>query len=442
MDIREFTDRLLDEARRAGISPAQVSVREREDFMAGARVGRLEQFESGESITLTLSGQVNGRTGTASTQALDEESIAMLIDGVREGAEMTESDEQDEILPPEEHYAQVVNYSEALQAVGAQEKIALAMDIDRHLMDADARLRPDSSDVYQARTTFTLRNTLGLDLSHTSNLIGARASAVASEDGQSATGYHLLWGHSLKELDAQEIASGCAKETLLKLHASRMRSGTYPVVVRNSTLANLLSRYSVIFSAENAQKGMSLLSGREGETIASACVTLTDDPLLPWGAASMPFDSEGAATYTKHVIEGGVLKTLLHNRRTALKEGKRTTGNASGNGHVAPSNLFIVPGTHTREELFAQMGEGLYLTEVSGLHAGANTISGDFSILSRGFMVRGGKLAEPVEQFTVAGNFYQMLREIECVANDLLFEGRPVGCPSVRVKQLYVAGED
>ena len=120
----------------------------------------------------------------------------------------------------------------------------------------------------------------------------------------------------------------------------------------------------------------------------------------------------------------------------------KTTGNAAGAGRVAPSNLYIAPGEMTCEELLAQMGDGLYLTEVSGLHASANPVSGDFSLLSRGFEVRGGKCVRAVEQFTVAGNFYKLLESIEAVGSDLLFEGSPIGSPCVRVKSLSVAGEN
>ena len=230
-------------------------------------------------------------------------------------------------------------------------------------------------------------------------------------------------------------------DALSKLHAGRLKSGEYPVVIRAGAMADLLTTFAGIFSAENAQQGLSLLAGREGERVASPCVTRADDPLMPWGLGSSPFDREGAATYKKNVVEDGVLRTLLHNRKTAKKAGVQTTGNAAGGGRVAPSNLYIVPGDASLDELLAEMGDGLYLTEVSGLHAGANPVSGDFSLLSRGFEVKGGRLTRPVEQFTVAGNFYRLLESIEQVGDDLLFEGSPIGCPSVRVTGLSVAGE-
>ena len=442
MNIREFSDRVLAAAKAAGIAPAEISYSSSASFSARARLGELENYQVSDRIGLVLRGMVNGRIGTASTQAIDEDSIDLLVRGVMESAELIETDEQDEILPPDDHYETVVNMKPELENVTAEEKIALAMELDKLVSQADSRITPEHSVVASGSETFCLRNSLGLDLTHSSNMIYAYTGAMAKEDGRTATAMKLLWGYGLEDVDAKTIADGAVEEALMKVNAGRMKSGAYPVVIKNSAMADLLSTFSGVFSADNAQKGLSLLGERVGDTIASPLVTLTDDPLMPMGLGSCPFDREGAATYTKNVIENGVLTTLLHNRKTAKKAGVKTTGNAAGAGRVAPSNLYIAPGEMTCEELLAQMGDGLYLTEVSGLHAGANPVSGDFSLLSRGFEVRGGKCVRAVEQFTVAGNFYKLLESIEAVGNDLLFEGSPIGSPCVRVKSLSVAGEN
>lgn len=441
MNVSEFSERVFAAAKAAGVAPAEICISRSESFSVRVRGGKMEDYKVSDRFNLTLRGKSGGRIGTASTQALDEESIALLIQGVCESAEVIETAEQDEILPPDAHYGAVCNYSEALRGVSAQERIALAMSIDKRLAAADARLTPDSTVVATSEETVTLKNTLGLDLTHSSNMIYAYASALARDGDQTATGFKLLWGYSAEDVSAFDVADGCAKDALEKLGAGRMKSGARPVVIRNNAMADLLSTFSGVFSADNAQKGLSLLAGKEGEAIASGCVTLVDDPLMPWGLGSSPFDREGAATMTKNVIEGGVLKTLLHNRKTAKAAGVSTTGNAAGAGHVAPSNLFIAPGETSAEALLESMGEGLYLTEVSGLHAGANPVSGDFSLLARGFEICGGKAVRAVEQITVAGNFYQLLRDITAVGNDLLFEGSPIGSPSVAVKELNIAGE-
>lgn len=442
MNIREFSDRVLAAAKAAGIAPAEISYSSSASFSARARLGELENYQVSDRIGLALRGMVNGRIGTASTQAIDEDSIDLLVRGVVESAELIETDEQDEILPPDDHYETVVNMKPELENVTAEEKIALAMELDKLVSQADSRITPEHSVVATGSETFCLRNSLGLDLTHSSNMIYAYTGAMAKEDGRTATAMKLLWGYGLEDVNAKTIADGAVEEALMKVNAGRMKSGAYPVVIKNSAMADLLSTFSGVFSADNAQKGLSLLGERVGDTIASPLVTLTDDPLMPMGLGSCPFDREGAATYTKNVIENGVLTTLLHNRKTAKKAGVKTTGNAAGAGRVAPSNLYIAPGEMTCEELLAQMGDGLYLTEVSGLHAGANPVSGDFSLLSRGFEVRGGKCVRAVEQFTVAGNFYKLLESIEAVGSDLLFEGSPIGSPCVRVKSLSVAGEN
>ena len=442
LKITQFAQKVLESAAAAGIAPAEVSYTVSDAFSARARNAQLEDYKVSEKLTVTLRGKVNGRIGTARTQALDEESLSLLIRGVKESAELIETDEQDEILPPDAHYETVVNYSEALEGVSAQEKIALAMEIDARMQEADARIKPDDTVVSTSASTFAMKNSLGLDLSHRSNMIYAFTSGLAKDGERAATGFKLHWGYGADAIRPEALAKECQEDALSQLYAGRMKSGKTPVVIKGSAMADLLSTFCGIFSSENAQKGMSLLAGKEGEVIASEHVTLTDDPLMPWGLASSPFDREGAATFKKNVIENGVLRTLLHNRKTARKAGLKTTGNAAGGGQVGPSNFFFAPGEKTEDELLLQMGDGLYLTEVTGLHAGANGVSGDFSLLSRGFEVKEGKKARAVEQFTVAGNFYQLMKDILAVGKELKFEGSPIASPAVLVKEISVAGEE
>lgn len=440
--MNEFAARALEAARTAGISPAEAAYSLNDSFSVRVRAQKLEDYKAADRFQLTLRGRFGGKIGTASTQAMDEESLALLVKGVKESAGLIENDEQDDILPPDAHYGTVCNASASVEALPAQDKIALAMAIDKRLCAADARIVPDASVVSTVSEVFSIKNTLGLDLSHRSNMIYAYASCLAREGDAAATGMKLLWGYDPEDVDPARVADGCVEDALGKLGAGRLSSGARRVVIRNNAMADLLTTFCGVFSADNAQKGLSLLAGKEGTAIASPAVTLTDDPLMPWGMGSCPFDREGAAAITKNVIEGGVLRTLLHNRRTAKKAGVATTGNAAGGGRVAPSNLYVKPGELSPEALLARMENGLLLTEVSGLHAGANPVSGDFSLLARGFEVANGRIARAVEQFTVAGNFYALLRDVEAVGNDLLFEGSPVGSPSVLVGALNIAGDN
>ena len=191
---------------------------------------------------------------------------------------------------------------------------------------------------------------------------------------------------------------------------------------------------------------MSLLNGREGEKIAADMVTITDDPRYEGGVVKRTFDGEGVAAYEKNVVEQGRLVTLLHNLKTAAAAGVKSTGNASKASYssvvgVSPFLFYIQPVEGTLEDILAQAGEGIYVTEVSGLHAGTNSVTGDFSLSSKGFLVKEGKKGVPVKNFTVSGNFFTLLKDIQGVGADLDFLGSNFGSPSVLVPVLAVAGE-
>lgn len=162
------------------------------------------------------------------------------------------------------------------------------------------------------------------------------------------------------------------------------------------------------------------------------------------------FDAEGSPTACKCVIENGKLNTLLYNLKTAAVAGKTTTGNASKAGYdsavaIRPFTMYLAPGEFTEEELLQKAGNGVYINSLGGLHAGANPITGDFSLQSAGFMIEGGKKTIPVKSFTVAGNFYDLLKSITAVGSNMELPSAmgmtAFGSPSVLVEQLSVAGK-
>ena len=182
--------------------------------------------------------------------------------------------------------------------------------------------------------------------------------------------------------------------------------------------------------------------------IASECLTVTDDPFREGYELQTHFDAEGAATFRKKVIENGRLNTLLHNLATAKKAGIETTGNASKAGYAGSVEIspycFCIEGSDiTEEELFRLADNGIYVTDLMGLHAGVNAVTGDFSIEASGFMIENGKKGRPVKTFTVAGNFFEMIKNIEAVADNVkigMGGFTAFGAPSVLVKNISVAG--
>lgn len=446
MTMDAFIQTTLTEAKKAGIEAAEIYLASSDSFRAMCQQGEISQYTVNSTRGLSLRGLYNGKMGYAATEAMDDEAVGQLVRGVMESAELTEDEDVQEIYPGDKEYPDVDNYQPALDEVPESRKLQLALDLEKAAKAMDSRIQQlDYDMVTTASSECRIVNTYGLDLHARDNMSVAFVSALAKEGERVSTGSGFAVSRNFDDLQAEKIAGDAVEEALFMLHAEPVPSGTYRAIILNKCMPDLLGTFAGIFSAESAQKGMSLLAGKEGEVIASPAVTLMDDPLLPGGLASSAFDAEGVATRTKAVIENGKLMTLLHNLKTARKAGVKTTGNAAKAGYaaavrVAPSNFYLKPGEKTLEQLMADMGGGLVITGVSGLHAGANAISGDFSLIAQGYTVKNGKKDVPVERITVAGNFYQLLKNVRAVGSDLCFPGDSVGSPSVDLGEIAVAG--
>ena len=170
-------------------------------------------------------------------------------------------------------------------------------------------------------------------------------------------------------------------------------------------------------------KGRSLFADRLGEEVAAAGLTLVDDATNPLAYSSSETDGEGLASRRNVLIDGGVLQRFVHNAYTARRSGTVSTANAVRGFSSTPSvgcrALSLVPGTQLQPELLAEVGDGVLISSVSGLHSGVNPVSGDFSTGAEGLRISGGELAEPLREFTIASSLQRMLSEVAAVGADV-----------------------
>lgn len=447
MNVDRFIQLLLEEAKQAGIEAAEVYLSSGDSFQAMCVQGEIASYTVNATRGLSLRGLYQGKMGSAATEAFDEAAARQLVEAVKESAQLIEDEDVQEIYPGDKAYPQVETYAPALDEVPEEKKLAFLLEAEKLAKAQDPRIEQLNYNLFSTSSgEIRIANSWGLNLRHRDNMAVAFISATAKEGERVSTGSAFQVERDFAKMNAEKMAKEAAEEAVFMLRAAPVKSGTYRALIDAKCMPDLLGVFAGIFSAENAQKGMSLLTGKEGETIASEAVTLMDDPLLPGGLGSRGFDGEGVAAYTKAVIEKGRLNTLLHNLKTARKAGIRSTGNAARAGYagavdISPSNFYLKPGEKSKEELIREMGDGLVITEVSGLHAGANAVSGDFSLIAQGYTVKDGKKDQPVEQITVAGNFYQLLKNIRAVGSDLTFPGSPIGSPTVDVGEISVAGK-
>ncbi|MCR4622222.1 MAG: TldD/PmbA family protein [Clostridiales bacterium] len=450
MNREEFIKKLFEGAARAGITECEAYFSDGESFDVDVLDGEIKEYSVSESKGVCLRGLYAGRMGYASTQVEDESSVDMLVEGVKTNAMLLETDEGESIFEGSKEYPQVDTFNESILSVSPETKIAQALEMEELVKARDPRVaRVDGCEISTAVREIRIVNSKGMDVQGKSSSYGAVvAPVVIGEDGKPGMDYQFSFSKDPDKLDIAGLSQKAVDEAIGKLGATSVPSGQYECVFRRDAAGQLLRTFAGVFSGESARKGMSLLKGREGEKIASDCVTLTDDPLLMDAPATGAFDAEGVARFSKDVIKSGTFMTLLHNRLTAKEAGCATTANASKAGYsgkvaVAPSNMFIRPGEITPEKLYAQVGDGIIITQLQGTHSGANPISGDFSLAAKGYLIEAGKQGRPVEQITVAGNFFEILKSIKAVADDLEFDmpgSSAIASPTIYVGTISIAG--
>ncbi len=446
MEFTSLKKALIDAAAAAGIEQYEIYYMEVADASATTFKHELKGVSSNRSGGICFRCIVDGHMGYASTELLEEEEMTALVNRAATAATMIENDDQVFIFAGSPAYRSPKAAAEMAETA-LLTKSALALDKAAY---AASPLVCDGTEAtaITEEIKINLVNSTGLELSNHVTLNAAVIEAIVGNDDEKQVSFDIVTDISPDSLDA--AAKKTVEDACSMLGAGEIETGKYNVVFSPKQARNILSTFSPVFSAKNAQQGLSLLAGKEGEIVAAPCVTISDDPDREGASASAPFDAEGVATARKNVIEGGVLKTLLHNLSTAAKAGVETTANASKGSYAAtvgisPYCFCMEAGDKSFDEILALAGDGIYVTEMKGFHAGANAVTGDFSIECAGFAIENGKLGRPLKSFTVAGNFFGWLKEITAVGSDLeigfgsLFTA--FGAPSVLVPGMSVAGK-
>ena len=448
MDFVAFKNAVIAKANAMGIADYELYYQAAESTSVSVFKHTLNEFTDSIEGGVCFRCIVKGKMGYASTEALSQEQAESIVERAADNAASLEAEETVFLGEGGKNYQTIDRKAYPLPTTDAL--IAKVLATQEALYAADPRVVDGCETQGIAETNrIAIVNSKGLDLYSEVSLAGLVVGAMVSDGKEMTDGYQIKLG-DLNTIDTQKLTKKAAANALEKLGGDVAPTGQYPVVFDPKAMSDLLATFSGIFSSEAAQKGLSKLSDKEGQVIASQIVTLVDDPFYKDSPVPMAFDAEGSPTATKNVIENGVFKTLLYNLKTAAVAGKETTGNASKAGYAAPVGvrpftMYLAGSDMTEETLLAKAGNGVYINSLSGLHAGANPITGDFSLQSAGFMIRDGKKTTAVKSFTVAGNFYELLKNITAVADNVelpfAMGMTAFGAPSVLVEGLSIAGK-
>ncbi|WIV11482.1 TldD/PmbA family protein [Proteiniborus sp. MB09-C3] len=450
MANRELIEKIFNKGKELGLGDMEVYIQGNKQFDTRIFEGEIDKYSISDEVGLSFRGVYNGKMGYSYTEKVDESSIDMLIKEAMGNAVTVDSDDEEEIFAGSKEYKEVNTYNSELENVTSEQKIEFAKALEKAAYEADKRVTSVNYCLYDESTSYSvLANTKGLNLENKSNIAETYVSVVVKDGDDIKTGEKYIISNDFSKFNAEELAKGAVDEAISMLKAESIESGEYPIILRNDVAASVLQAFSSVFIAENVQKDLSLLKGKLNEQIAKELITIVDDPFLKDGVVSASFDGEGVATKYKKVIDKGVLKTYLHNSKTAKKDGVESTGNASKGSYkspvsISPTNMYIENGSTSVDDMIESTEKGIMIIDVQGLHSGLNAVSGDFSLSAYGYLIEKGKISRPVNQITIAGNLYEVLKNIDSVGNDLKF-GFPgfgyIGSPSLKINSLAVAGK-
>ncbi len=408
--------------------------------------GEVESFTSATSHGIGVRVIADHREGFAHAGSHDPDVVDDVLAEARDNASFATPDDHVGLVEPDGVEAVPVDHwNDSVVAYSDVDKIARTVELERRVLGGDPRMRSVRTAVWSdAAAEFALASSAGLALSSRSTSCSMSVSGIAGEGDDTATGAGVDAARSPDALDDDKVVSDAVQRATELLGGRPVPSQRVTLLLEPRLAATLLGIVAGSLTGDVVLKGRSPFADRLGEEIASPLLTLVDDPTDTRSIASDSHDGEGLATRRNALVENGVLAGFLYDGTTGRRAGAASTASAVRGSRGLPSPgvqvMVAEPGDGTYDELLASLDSGFALRSMNGLHSGVNPVSGDFSVGAEGRMIRGGELAEPVREITIAGSLQRMLLDIAAVGGDLTWLPGGTGVPSLVIGDISLGG--
>lgn len=435
LSTKEAHSYLLAKALADGIE-AEILATEKRELSLDSFQLELSQITQAKQGGIGLRVVINGKTGYASSEDLSPDALDWIYTEAKENANL--QTETSGFIPLGQQLAYTDLLSEGLSAP-LEAKAQSVLELEKHLREAKHMQQVALNRYSETETQVSLSSTQGASGGYRNGYAVLMSSFIMKKGESLKQGFDFQLEKDFHALEPGKTAETMIASSARHLGARNLKTGRYTGYFEPKAFAQILGLVLYMLSAKSVIEGKSRLADKLGEQVASELVTIVDDPHLPNGKANQPFDSEGTVGQSCLLIDKGILKSFLHNSQTAKKLNQPNTGHASrsykGSLGIAPSNFFLQPGSGVEPK------DGIIITELMGVHAGANPISGDFSLQAFGLQLGAGE-GEAVENFVISGNVLELLRQITGLGDTLEWNpfGGMIGSPMVEVADLSFAG--
>ncbi len=387
--------------------------------------GEVESLTSATEGGIGVRAWVDGSAGYAFGTDLESGGLREVAAAAAEAAKVADPDEHSAAPEPAGEPPEIPGLLDPSVAEwDPADAVELAKRVEKAALDFDSQVAAVEVAVYvDADASAAIASSKGVSSGFRASQAYAYLQALAGEASARQTGLGFQVGRGPAGLDPDAIGREAAERAVAMLGAGKPESRACPVVLDETVAASFASFIGGMLSAEAVQRGRSPFADKLGESLASEKLVLADDGTDPEGLGTTPFDGEGTPRRRTALIEDGSLRSYLYDSYTARRGGAESTGNAERGSYRSPpsvgtSNLIVEPGSLDLDGLLAEAGDGVFVTEVAGLHSGVNPVSGTFSVGATGREIRGGELAEPLREFTIASDLVSMLAAVGAVGSE------------------------
>ena len=433
--LRETVALAIDTAGQRGASASEAVLSRTTGLAVNIRLGEIETIEHTRDDNFSVTVYFGNGKGSASSTDFSASAVQETVDAACRIARYTAQDEfaglaDAELMavdPPELDLYHPWR-------ITAEEAISLALETEAVARDHDARItNSDGASVSKHDGDHVYGNSHGLLEGFSSSRNSLSCAVIAEDSSGMQRDYWYSIARDPAQLEpASRVGLNAARRAIRRLGARKIETQNAPVIYEAGVARGVIQHFVSAVRGSNLYRKASFLGDRLGERVMADHVRLHEQPHLLGALASAAFDGEGVATKPRDLVSGGVLQGYVLDSYSARKLGVQTTGNAGG-----IHNLTVDAGSKSFEELLAEMGTGLLITELLGM--GINIVTGDYSRGAAGFWVEGGELAHPVEEITIAGNLADMFLGIREIGADVDIRGA-IRTGSLLIEQMTVAG--
>jgi len=438
---RKIAESLVERGIAAGATAADAIYAGDRSSSVQIRMGELEGVSRSEGEEIGLRVFVGQRSATAASSDLSGEALDTLVERCLAMAREAPEDAYAGLAPPELlQTGQIPSLDgEDKGEPDPQELRGRALEAERAALAVPGVTNSSGAGASASATTIALATSGGFSGGYRSTGHGVSAAVIAGEGASMQRDHDWHSARHLEDLEsAAEIGRRAGERAVARLNPIRPRPGKYPVLFDPRVSSGLLGHFIGAITGSSVARKTSFLQHKLGGQLFPGNVTIVDDPLRVRGLCSRPFDGEGVRVSRRELVSGGVLNQWIAESASARQLGIQPTGHAArgvgGAPGASPSNLYMEPGSRSREELLAAFPEAVLVIELIG--QGVNAVTGDYSRGAVGFMVRGGEIAEPVAEITIASNLIDMFATLE-PASDLVFR-RCADAPTILVPEMTV----